>query len=153
SDAQMQNLMDSVPGGIAIFKLGAQIETLYFNNGICRLSGYTREEYMALFARDVSPAIFEEDRPRILAETEACLRARRALDLSLRIRPKKGKPIWIRLSGVKIRDDNGVPVVHAVLMDISQEQRMVERLRERAERDDLTGLYNRAGFKEYLREF
>ncbi|MEG0910262.1 MAG: diguanylate cyclase [Ruthenibacterium sp.] len=153
SDAQMQNLMDNVPGGIAIFKLGAQIETLYFNNGICRLSGYTREEYMALFAHDVSPAIFEEDRPRILAEVKACLRAHRALDLSLRICPKKGKPIWIRLSGVKIRDDSGAPVVHAVLMDISQEQRMVERLRERAERDDLTGLYNRAGFKEYLREF
>ena len=153
SDAQMQKLLDSVPGGIAIFRIGTCIETLYFNKGICRLSGYTREEYLTLFAHDITGAIFEEDRAHTMEELAAALRENRPLDLTLRILPKNKEPIWVRLSGIKIKENNGAPVIHAVLMDISQEQRMVERLRDRAERDELTGLYNRAGFKEALCRF
>ncbi|MEG1924132.1 MAG: diguanylate cyclase [Ruthenibacterium sp.] len=153
SDVPMQTLMDNMPGGIALFRCGAQIETLYFNRGLCTLSGYTREEYRALFAQDATPAIFEEDRARVLEESAAALRENRQLDISFRLCVKSGAPVWVRLSGIKISDDGGFPIMHAVVMSISQEQRMVERLRDLAEHDTLTGLYNHAGFKACMQEF
>ncbi len=51
--------------------------------------------------------------------------------------------LWCRVQALAIRDDAGRPVrVVGEITDIDQEKRNTERLRIRAQRDPLTGLYN-----------
>ena len=47
-----KRLVDTLPGGIVIYKIGETIETQYFSDGILKLSGHSREEYEALVKRN-----------------------------------------------------------------------------------------------------
>ena len=153
ADVQMDNLINSVPGGIAIYRIGSIFETLYFNDGVCSLSGHTREEYAKWIHDDAMVAVFCEDRQRVMAEIMTSVKTGRMVDISYRINHKSGTPVWVHLSGVKIRDDDYGPIYHAVFIDISKDRQALDLMLERAEHDELTGLYNRAGFKSVLHNF
>lgn len=42
---KMQDIINAIPGGVAIYKVSDIFETIYFSDGVPELSGYTVEEY------------------------------------------------------------------------------------------------------------
>ncbi|MEG2350029.1 MAG: hypothetical protein RSB57_05930, partial [Hungatella sp.] len=63
-----EQIIDHIPGGIAIYRIGKTVETLYFNEGVCDLHGKTREEYALGIRKNPIADVFEEDRQRVLSE-------------------------------------------------------------------------------------
>ena len=63
-----------------------------------------------------------------------------------------GRVIWALLAVSLVTDADGVPL-HFVsqIQDVSERRELESRLREQAEHDHLTGLYNRRRFDEELR--
>lgn len=62
----------------------------------------------------------------------------------VRIRNAQGRHIWCRIRATDQYDEAGAPIkAVGVVTDIDEEKRMIEGLRHRAERDALTGLYNK----------
>lgn len=62
----------------------------------------------------------------------------------IRIRNDRGKDVWCRIRATDQYDRNGSPLkAVGVITDIDEEKRLIDDLRRRAERDALTGLYNR----------
>jgi diguanylate cyclase (GGDEF)-like protein len=57
---------------------------------------------------------------------------------------------WCELSMVRMRGASGDLMVH--VLDVTSRQRQETALRERADTDPLTGLYNRAAFESILRD-
>ena len=41
--AIVQDTIATLPGGVALYKIGDRVETLYFSKGVPELSGYTQE--------------------------------------------------------------------------------------------------------------
>lgn len=39
--AQLQNIINAIPGGVAIYKVSDIFETVYYSDGVPALSGYT----------------------------------------------------------------------------------------------------------------
>ncbi|HUP44857.1 MAG TPA: two-component regulator propeller domain-containing protein, partial [Thermoanaerobaculia bacterium] len=58
--------------------------------------------------------------------------------------------IWVLMNASMTSDGNGNPVIAATLVDISERKRAEEEVRYRAHHDVLTGLPNRALFKDRL---
>ena len=76
------------------------------------------------------------------------------LTTELRIRQKEGDYLWCRIRISNQFDEWGcLNKVIGVIQDIDEEKRMIENLRRRAERDALTGLYNRAETQKQIKNY
>ena len=109
-------------------------------------------ELLELEPREVEPDIeawltrvHPEDRLRVRAELKAHLEARtKRFESEHRIRNANGKPLWMLVRGVAVRDQDGTPLRMAGWMtDITARKEAVDRLEHNALHDSLTGLPNR----------
>ena len=57
----MQEIINAIPGGVAIYKVTDIFETIYFSDGVPELSGHTVEEYHELIRQDAALMICYED--------------------------------------------------------------------------------------------
>jgi PAS domain S-box-containing protein len=64
------------------------------------------------------------------------------MEVEYRLLRKDGTSIWVLNRGRFLRDEDGCEEFLCVLLDISQKQQNMAQLREMAQRDALTGLYN-----------
>ena len=64
---EMEHLINSIPGGIAVYNVTDAITPVFCSEGVAALSGYTKEEYQALRGNDAFQAVYEEDRERVRA--------------------------------------------------------------------------------------
>ena len=62
SIAQLKNMLNKVPGGVGLYKIGSQQGALYLNDAFFELIGYTREAYAAVAAQPFPSFICPEDR-------------------------------------------------------------------------------------------
>lgn len=70
-----------------------------------------------------------------------------------RMRTADGRYIWCRFRATTQYDDAGAPIkAVGVISDIDEEKRMIDDLRQRAEKDALTGLYNREETDRLIRK-
>lgn len=150
---RLETLIDTVPGGIGIFIIKDRIETDYVNDGLCAILGYTAEELEELRDQDALDFVYPADRSivREILKKEAV--SGDIVHCKIRLIRKDGCKIWVGVSAKRQKDSDTPDMFDAVFMDLSEEieteLRLKESLKElkfRAERDPLTGLYNRATF-------
>lgn len=128
SKIKMDNLVNSIPGGIAIYKLSDTFETVFFSDGVAELSGHTREEYADFLANDASKIIYEHDTERVITSVLNSLRNNEPVNEIYRIRHKNGSLVWVRLNGVIIGEDDGCPIIHAVFQKPSKTAQLYDGL-------------------------
>ncbi|MEG2543847.1 MAG: sensor domain-containing diguanylate cyclase [Longicatena sp.] len=143
-------ILENVPGGLAIYRVGKTFETLYYNDGVCLLSGHTREEYARVIAKDAMDIIYYEDQQMLGNELSRALNEKRKIRISYRILHKNNTPVWIHLCGQYKEDKELGLLIYAVFMDISDERKIQQLLSERADKDSLTGLFNRISFENRI---
>ncbi|NLD19393.1 MAG: response regulator [Clostridiales bacterium] len=114
SKQEMNNLVNSIPGGIATYKLTDHFETVYFSDGVAQLSGHTREEYAKYIQGDASKIIYKEDKKRVYETSVKALENDESIDITYRIYHKNGGLVWVRLNAVPIARENDGYLVHAV---------------------------------------
>ncbi|MEG0841243.1 MAG: sensor domain-containing diguanylate cyclase [Erysipelotrichaceae bacterium] len=140
-------LINNVPGGLAIYRIGETFETLYFNDGVCLLTGHTRSEYAKIINHDAMDIVYQGDQVVLGNEIKNAITYNRKINISYRIIHKNGQLVWVHLSGnIKNVEGRGL-LIYAIFMDISDERKVQALLSERAEKDSLTGLLNRVGFE------
>lgn len=84
---------------------------------------------------------------------EACANDKRRFKMEYPYAGRNGKILWVE-SDVRIERsaENGHEIVYFVLQDISDKKNTEQILKEKAERDDLTGLYNRGSATELVNQ-
>ncbi|WP_099866813.1 putative bifunctional diguanylate cyclase/phosphodiesterase [Pararhizobium haloflavum] len=81
------------------------------------------------------------------------METRQTVDIEASIRTAKGAKRWVRVR-VGFEYENGEPVRRfGIMQDVSRQKRMVDRLDYLANRDPLTGLYNRNYFLRQADQF
>lgn len=89
---EMNHLINSIPGGIALFqKEEGAYKAAFLSDGVITLSGYTRGEYEAMIQRDALDMVYEADRRRVRAAVDSAMENGLALDVFYRIRHKDGR--------------------------------------------------------------
>ena len=74
------------------------------------------------------------------------------LDESMRLEHRDGEPIAVEGLITPVKAENGIAGAVVVLRDISDRQRLAQRLARASSYDTLTGLLNRAGFDLHVQE-
>ncbi len=141
-------LVEHVPAVVYIAEPGPDGRFTYVSPRLEWMLGYAAQDWLTdpgAWARAIHPA----DRP--VRTHEEALRAGVAdgemlPSITYRLRHRDGHDVWVRDDAVLRRDRDGRPQMHGVLLDVTQEKALEERLAHMVDHDALTGLVNRAHF-------
>lgn len=152
AEVHYRMLVERVPAVVYIAEPGADGRWLYVSPQVERMLGFTPEEWLddpTLWSRQLHAA----DRARVREHEEQVASAgveRRFLSSTYRIRHRSGHVVWVRDDAMALKDPSGRLAFHGVMVDVTQEKALEERLGHLAEHDPLTGLVNREQFRRRL---
>ena len=119
ANEKMQDIINAIPGGVAIYKVSDIFETVYFSDGVPQLSGYTVEEYHKLVKRDAAELTYEEDTQRVVDKAMEVIRTRGIAEIEFRKMHREGYIVWVRAQMKYIGEEDGCPLIHCVFHNIS----------------------------------
>ena len=73
---KMQDIINAIPGGVAIYKVSDIFEAVYFSDGVPELSGYTVEEYRELTMQDAALMTYWKDMDMVVSKAREVIRCR-----------------------------------------------------------------------------
>lgn len=137
-ELMLDNLVKNVPGGVAIYKIGRNIENTYFSDGIPTMYGLTVDEYKEWIKSDLlANTIYEKDIEETEKTIREAVRKNQPLNVTYRIKHKNGSNVWVQLSAIPIRKESSCSVYYAVFTNISQENVLYRNITT----DSPTGVY------------
>jgi diguanylate cyclase (GGDEF)-like protein/PAS domain S-box-containing protein len=123
-----RRLVERLPVIVYTAELGERGRWRYVSPQVEEILGYRQEEFIrdpGLWADILHP----DDRPRALAvETEEHLGKRDTTPIEYRVHRRDGSVVWIHDEAVLEADEDGIPVWHGVLYDVSQRKQTEDEL-------------------------
>ena len=142
-DSQLRLVNDSIPGGLATHVCtpgsfsAENVRLTYYNDGFCRLFGFTREEYESRVSREPAVLIFDEDRYIIAEQWRALMEHDIPTNCLYRVHVKGGGYKWISHRSVAADRRDGKVVINSILQDITDQRELIEQLRISEEENSL----------------
>jgi len=143
-------LVERVPSVVYISDVGTQARWHYVSPQLEGMLGFTPEEWIA------DPSLWfhrlhHDDRDRVehdeaTAAAEATTDGPVSSTTTYRMRHRDGSTVWVRDDAMALIEADGSVRWHGVLVDVTREKHLEERLGHQAFHDSLTGLPNRAMF-------
>ncbi len=128
---RMENIINAIPGGVAIYRVSDIFETQYFSEGVPKLTGYTVEEYGELIKQDAANMTHPEDTVMVVQKLKDALAQDRVADFDFRKIHRDGSIVWVHLQGRKIGEDRGAPLLQCVFHNITRQKETEFVLREK----------------------
>jgi len=143
-------LVERVPAVVYVAEPGPAGRWPYVSPQIEEMLGFTAQEWLAdpeMWFRQVHP----DDQEIALGEEERILRGGTGggiFSATYRLRHRNGTSVWVRDDAIMLRDHEGHATFHGVLVNVTREKRLEERLEHQAFHDPLTALPNRQLFHD-----
>ncbi|QNP77403.1 PAS domain-containing protein [Phascolarctobacterium faecium] len=124
-----QDIINAIPGGVAIYKVSDIFETVYYSDGVPALSGYSRDEYDLLIKQDAADLIYQEDAAAmVIRKIRQVLEAGKSASFEFRKQHRDGHIVWVNVHARKIGEDGGHPLLQCVFHNISAFKQAREEL-------------------------
>ncbi|MEG2417315.1 MAG: response regulator [Eubacterium sp.] len=128
---QLQNIINAIPGGVAIYRVTDIFETVYFSDGVPALTGYTIEEYRERIKGDAAEMTHPEDTARVVKALNTALEEGTVADFDFRKTHRDGSIVWVHLQGCRIGEKDGAPLLQCVFHNITRQKAIEQKLREK----------------------
>ena len=126
-----QTIVNTVPGAIVLYEVvNNTVKTKYYSDGLCTLTGFTREERDAYNGEDAMSLVWKEDADKLRKTYIEAIKHKKDIDITYRIRPKSGKPRFVNLRATYLSTNTTNPEFHAVLTDVDEMKKLEESLLE-----------------------
>ena len=119
ANEKMQDIINAIPGGVAIYKVSDIFETVYFSDGVPELSGYTVAEYQEMVKRDAAEMTYWEDTEMVVARAQEVIQSHGTARFEFRKKHRDGSIVWVRVQIKWIGEENGCPLLHCVFHNIT----------------------------------
>lgn len=119
ANEKMQEIINSIPGGVAVYKITEIFETVYFSEGVPALLGYTPKEYKNFIHRNALDTTYWEDVPDVTAKVNDALKSCQTVELEFRKLHRDGHIVWLRAYIKCLGEEDGCPLIHCVFYNIS----------------------------------
>lgn len=140
---EYQTLLNSIPGGVQQCLNDELYTMVAVNQGFLDMFGFSREEIAEQFGNHFIEMIHPSDRKEVLKKASVQLDDGNRMMLNYRVKCKDGSYKWVIDNGQLTRTEQGGERIFCVILDDTEARKSQDDLRRRAERDALTGLYNR----------
>lgn len=119
ANEKMQDIVNAIPGGVAIYKVTDIFKTVYFSDGVPELTGYSPEEYRDLIKRDAVEMVYWEDAAMVVSKAQEVIQTHKVVKLEFRKQHRNGNIVWVRAQVKWIGEEDGCPLLHCVFHNIS----------------------------------
>lgn len=116
---KMQFIINTIPGGIAIYKISDYFETVYFSDGVPELTGYTVEEYRESIRQDIFRLVYHEDIEKLAGTAREAIKTHKMVYLEFRKKHKDGHIVWVRAQALWIGEEDGIPLLYCIFHNVS----------------------------------
>lgn len=143
SEERYRNILDNIEEGYYEVDIAGNLT--FFNDSLCKLLGYSRDELMGLNSRQYTD---EKNAAKLYkAFNEVYRTGIPAKSFDWQVIRKDGTTGFGEVSVSPIRDGMGnIMGFRGIARDITDRKKLEETLQTLSLKDDLTGLYNRRGF-------
>ena len=117
---RQEDIINAIPGGVAIYKVSDIFETVYFSDGVPALSGYTVEEYRELIAGDAADLTYCEDTDMVVSMARQVIRTHEAAEFEFRKQHRDGHIVWVRVQMKWCGEEGDCPLLLCVFHNISE---------------------------------
>lgn len=111
----------TMPGNVAVYIAGKELETIYYSPQIPALSGLTDSEYDEIIKKDASDIILKEDRTYVAKKITEAFERGTEIDCVYRIFNKDKGYIWVHATAKKVGESGGKPVLITIFLNTSLE--------------------------------
>lgn len=119
ANREMQDIVNAIPGGIAIYRVSDILETIYFSDGLPEICGYTAEEYSEIIRRDAAEIVCQEDLGMVMSKMREIINSHGITKIEFRRKHREGRIVWVRVQMKWIGEENGCPLVHCVFHNVT----------------------------------
>lgn len=116
---KMQDIINAIPGGVAIYRVSDSFETVYFSEGVPKLSGYTAEEYEEIIKQDAIHMTYASDADMVAENLRKAVQTHSVADFEFRKQHKDGHIVWVHIQAKLIGEDGGYPLLQCVFHNIT----------------------------------
>lgn len=146
-------MMSMLPGGIVGGYLEDGFPLYTINDTMLSYLGYTYEELAEKTGELMKGIIAPEDWERVEKTIYESIKETGEYDIQYRVVRKDGTRLWVDDKGHEITTEDGRKAMISVMLDISEDVKMQEKLRRETMEDPLTGIWNRKGAILYIEKY
>lgn len=143
-------LLDKVPGAVLQCKNNEGYEILAVNQCFLNMFGYSREALRDEFQNQFAKMLYEPDSSPFHQEQDAEQDQTGKINFQCGVRCRDGRYKWVTGCRYQSVGENGEEQIFCVMLDNDENRQMVATLRQKAEQDALTGLYNREATRQKI---
>lgn len=129
-NAEMDNIIASIPGGISKYVLtdDGRLQRLYSSPGMAELVGKTQEEYERDFDNNWKDNIYYADFPIVQKSIVECIKTLKSTEFTYRLIHKDGSLVWVTCLVRVIGEKEGRPMAHAVFHAMAKSEILYQTL-------------------------
>jgi two-component system cell cycle sensor histidine kinase/response regulator CckA len=135
AEGRYRNLIESLPLVTYIDLVDDQATNVYTSPQIVELLGWSLAEWGA-DSRLLENVLHPDDTERVMAEVVHANETREPFDSEYRLRHREGHYVWVRDQSA-IMEDNGEAFARGFLLDITEQKKLEEQLRQAQKMDAL----------------
>jgi diguanylate cyclase (GGDEF)-like protein/PAS domain S-box-containing protein len=146
SEALMRAVGQSISDGVAVLRQDMTVR--YASDGLLRIGGYTEDQ---ITGEGVLRLVHRDDVAEVArVGMEVALAEGSSQVMHCRVRRADGSYGYAEVTMANLLDHPQIQGHMLVIRDVSEQRALEDRLRHRAEHDDLTGLVNRTALVEQI---
>lgn len=128
-----QALLNEVPIGVAIYEISDKVKSLYVNDALLELYGYTRAQYNAEVAEQALVVMDEDQRMAFSSEIHRAIVSTGTIETVFRAYKRDMTKIWVQLIGKAQQSKDGAIIGFTIQRDFTADMRTRMRNRSRSE--------------------
>lgn len=111
-------IINGVPAGVHRCKLWGDFRVTYVSDGLCQMTGYTKEDIFERFAGKYYELIVEDDRHIFVDAITELAKYPHTRSMQYRMKLKSGGYIWVVDTTKTVRNENGDMVAYGIVMSV-----------------------------------
>ncbi|MFA6948605.1 MAG: EAL domain-containing protein, partial [Eubacteriales bacterium] len=149
SSSLLNAVFKNSPVGIALYEIDKGYKPLMVNDSLLSMTCLTREDFFETNKINAFSLVDPADVERVRHEVGIGVGKGRPIEVTFGSSSKRnGENYYLQAKAVVLTDAGTAPILLAMYQDVTDQAIVNEKLRQRANHDPLTGLYNREAFFE-----
>lgn len=125
---ELETVIENIPGGVVRFSYDDCLSIQFLNDGLLKLTGYTKFDIKSKLENRFLNLVHEQDREELASAIVDQMTTNKTVEINCRLKCCDGKYSWFLFKGRMITSDSGSQTCLCVLTDINETKQAQQEL-------------------------